>query len=465
MTLHFKSITEIAEMLRDGSTTCVELTDYMLDRIDWIGPQLNAFITVTHAAAKNRARIADQELRDGTDLGPLHGIPFAVKDIFATAGTRTTSGSLLFKDWIPDFEATAVQKLRDAGAVIVGKTGMSELAAGTTGHNPFFGDIKNPWKNDHDPGGSSGGSASAVAAGLAFAALGTDTGCSVREPAHCCGIVGLKPTFGRVSKAGVQPLIWSMDHVGILARQARDISIVFDAIVGPDRDDPYSDGSGSRSNLPRQEIVLSDARVGVVRRFFFDCEPEIIQAVDKSISRMRQKGATVIELDLPDIEDAFAAIRVTFAEAAAVHQSDLEKQPGKFSEQVRKALLNRLATEATDYINAQHFRAGFKKQVDAMFSQVDFLVAPTSRHVAAHLSDLPENYRDNVWKNTSIFNFTGHPSVSIPIGFSEDGLPVGMMITGSRYADHELLQFAETVMIATGWQNSSPGTLEERCSS
>lgn len=240
MSICFETISEVGSRLRSREVTSTALTELMLERIAAHNDKLNAFITVTAELAREQAQQADEELGRGYDRGPLHGIPVAVKDLFATDGIRTTCGSKLFEDWVPNHDATVVARLRKAGTVLLGKTGLHELAYGTTSINPFFGAVGNPWAPDHDPGGSSGGSASAVSAGLAYAALGTDTGCSIRQPAHCCGIVGHKPTFGLVSKAGAFPLVWSMDHVGPLTRSVQDVAYVLKAIAGYDPKDPYS---------------------------------------------------------------------------------------------------------------------------------------------------------------------------------------------------------------------------------
>ncbi|MEL7312962.1 MAG: amidase, partial [Pseudomonadota bacterium] len=216
--MHFDSISKISQRLRDGTTTSRELTEQLLARITRFDDTLNAYATVTADAALESAGAADAELSQGIDRGPLHGVPIAIKDLCATAGIRTTAGSRLYENWVPESDATVVRKLRDAGAVLLGKTGMHELAYGMDSDNAFFGAIRNPWDTSRTPGGSSGGSAAAVSAGLAYGAIGTDTGCSIRHPAHCCGIVGFKPTFGVVSKADVVPLCWSMDHVGPMTR-------------------------------------------------------------------------------------------------------------------------------------------------------------------------------------------------------------------------------------------------------
>ncbi|MEM9173235.1 MAG: amidase, partial [Pseudomonadota bacterium] len=238
--MHFNSIQDVSERLRTGEVTSRELTEQLIERIAHFDPELNAYITVSADAARAEASQMDAERAAGRYRGPLHGVPIAIKDLCATAGVRTTAGSKLYENWIPDADATVVRRLRQAGAVLLGKTGMHELAYGMDSDNVFFGTIRNPWDTRRTPGGSSGGSAAAVAAGLAFGAIGTDTGCSIRQPAHCCGIVGFKPTFGAVSKAGVIPLCWSMDHVGPMTRTVGDAALMFSAIVGQDPADPWS---------------------------------------------------------------------------------------------------------------------------------------------------------------------------------------------------------------------------------
>ncbi|NIA72054.1 amidase [Pelagibius litoralis] len=454
--LHYKAISEIGRMLRSGEVTSLDLTEYILARIDRLNTKFNAFITVTADLAREQARKADAELGKGHDRGALHGIPVAVKDILATQGIRTTSGSQLYGDHIPDHDATVVERLRDAGSVLLGKTGLYELASGVTGENPFFGAVDNPWKAGHDTGGSSSGSASAVAAGLAFAAIGTDTGCSIRHPAHCCGIVGLKPTFGLVSKAGVQPLAWSLDHVGPLTRTAEDAAIVLQAIAGHDPTDPYSVHVPEMIFQPTTHPGLGGTKIAVIRRYFFECAPDILDRIEEALAKMEELGATIIEMDIPDLEEAFAAVEATFVEAAAIHEEALARHPEKFSDRVRRSLQARLTTETVRYINAQHFREGFRGRVESLFSKVDVLIAPTSRFVPAPLSDLPDGYTRQVWKNTSIFNFTGHPSISVPCGFSSSGLPLGMMITGRLHKDWELLQIAHSYEKATECYRMNP---------
>lgn len=443
MGLHYNSITNIARMMRAGELTSASLTEHMLDRIEVLNPHLNAFITITADLARQQARKADADLSMGHDRGLLHGVPVALKDLFATKGIRTTCGSRLYENWVPDQDATVVEKLQDAGCVLLGKTGMYELAAGTTGLNPFYGQIENPWKAGYDPGGSSGGSAAAVSAGLAFMALGTDTGCSVREPAHCCGVVGLKPTFGLVSKAGVQPLVWTKDHVGTLARNVTDAGLALDAVAGPDSKDVYSAYPFGWEQRRSDIASLESVRIGVVRRYFFDCDNEVACAVQSVLDLMQEKGAVLIELDIPDLEEAFEVGRAHFAEAGAIHEENICAHPEKYSDRVRASFETALDIDVVAYARAQHFRRGFSARIEALFSAVDVLVGPTSRRVPAKLAELPNGYIQDVWKNTSIFNLTGHPSISVPCGRSSNGLPLGLMLSGAMFDERKLLRIAQ----------------------
>lgn len=456
MSVCFETISEVGRQLRAGEITSVALTELMLDRIEALNGTLNAYITVTADLALEQARQADEALSQGQDQGPLHGIPVAVKDLFVTKDVRTTCGSKLFEDWVPDHDATVVSRLRDAGAVLLGKTGLHELAYGNTSINVFFGAIANPWAPDHDPGGSSGGSASAVAAGLAYAALGSDTGCSIRQPAHCCGIVGHKPTFGLVSKAGAFPLVWSMDHVGPLTRSVQDAATVLRAIAGYDPQDSYSRRAPDPGALELNEGTINGTKIGVVRRFFFDGHPDVIDTVDQALKTLTELGVELVELDIPDIDEAHGSAGATFAEAAVVHQRDLEQRPDAFSDEVRGKLEGSREMKATRYAKAQHFRLGFTARVESLFSACDVLVAPTATIAAAPIADRPDDYGRNAWKNTGIFNFTGHPSISVPCGFTQSGLPVGLMITGPMFGDGTVLHFANAFEKATEWHSKTP---------
>lgn len=437
-------------MLRAGDITSLALTKTVLRRIEALNPKLNAYITVTEAIALDQARAADSELANGRDRGPLHGIPVAIKDLFATKGIRTTSGSKVYRDYVPSYDADVVASLNDAGAVMLGKTNMYELAAGTTGLNPFYGNISNPWGEGLDSGGSSGGSASAVAAGLAFAAIGTDTGCSIREPAHCCGVVGFKPSYGSISMRGGKALVPSMDHVGPITRNVEDARLVLSAIAG--RNDP---APPVRS---RPQDILKTVKVGIIKDYFFDAEPRVCEAVENAIAILRELGVTFVDLSGPDLDHAFEAIQVCFDEAAEVHRAALiaPNAQNQFSSRVYTILHRRLNAPEAGYNQAQDFRREFRTQMAQHFETVDFLLAPTSRHLPSRLNDITPEYELDVWKNTSIFNFTGQPSISLPCSKGENGHMVGLMLSAATGDDHKLLDFAAEVEARLGLCDQHP---------
>ena len=324
--LAFAGIAELAPRIAAGAVSPLALTEAALARIEARDGALNAFMTVTADAALEAARAAEAEIAAGRHRGPLHGVPLAVKDLFATEGVRTTGGSKLLGDWVPDHDAAAVERLKQAGAVLLGKTSMHELAYGTTSDNAHYGPVRNPWDAACHPGGSSGGSAAAVAAGLAFGALGSDTGCSIRQPAACCGIVGLKPTFGRVSKFGALPLSWSMDHVGPMTRSVADAALMLQVLAGPDPRDPNcveravpDYGLGLKGGEFGLNGGIEGKRIALARGFFFaDCDPEVAAAVAAAAQVLGGLGAVVEEVELPEMEAAYLVGGITIAcEAAA----------------------------------------------------------------------------------------------------------------------------------------------------
>ncbi|MEO1596092.1 MAG: amidase [Pseudomonadota bacterium] len=442
--LHFASIADAGRALRGGDTSSVALTTLMLERIAAHDAALNAFITVTDTLALAAARRADAELAAGYDRGPLHGIPIAIKDLCDTAGVRTTRGSRLFADHVPERDAHVVRRLHEAGAVMLGKTGLHELAYGTTSENDFFGPVHNPWRLDYISGGSSGGSAAAVAAGLAFGAVGTDTGCSIRQPAHCCGIVGHKPTYGLVSKAGVQPLVWSLDHVGPITRTVADAALMLSAMAGFDPEDPCSvdTAAGPFDSAGGQ---VEGLRLGVVRRFFFDGREDVIATIDAAIAGLVAAGAQVVTLDVPEIAMASEQGRHMFVEALAVHERDLAERPNDFGAEVRGKLEALKRVSAADYARAKRYQPEFARRMEGLLEHCDVLCAPASTITAMPVGDLPDDFHFNAWKNTCVFDYTGQPSISVPCGFTADELPVGLMLTGRRFEDAALLRAARAV--------------------
>lgn len=455
--LAFMTIAEAGAKLRDKEIRSVQLIEILLDRINTHNDKLNAFMTVSDEIALGEATEADDEIDKGRYRGPLHGIPIAFKDLIATKGVRTTAGSKYYEDWVPDRDATVVAKLKNAGAVCLGKTGLNELAYGSTSNNPHFGAITNPWKLDYHPGGSSGGSAAAVAAGLAFAALGTDTGCSIRQPAQCCGVVGHKPTFGLVSKSDVIPLVWTMDHVGPLCRSVRDAAILLQAIAGPDEADPYSTRRNADDFLADIDAPIKGMRLGVPRNYFFEGgDPDVIQRVEEALQSFRQLGAEVAETDIPDVKSAFYATAMTFAETAAAHGQAVSESPESFSDDLREMIERDAQRPVADYVAAQHLRQKFRRGVEDLMANFDALLMPTSTVAAAPIAEQPSGHARERWKNCAIFNFTGQPAISVPCGFTSSGLPVGLMIVGRPFADATVFRLAQAYESATDWHTKTP---------
>ena len=463
--LEYATLSQAAAAIRTGETSSLELTRSSLARIELLDGLLNAFITVTADEALAQAGQADRELAAGTDRGPLHGIPVAIKDLIDTRGVLTTYGSRYYAGHVPDEDATVIATLRAAGAVSLGKTGLHELAFGTTSVNPFFGAIGNPWRPDHHPGGSSGGSAVAVAAGMAFAALGTDTGCSIRLPAQCCGIVGHKPTYGLVSKAGVMELVPSMDHVGPMTRTVRDAALMLQALAAGEETD-----SGDESRAPDQQIdkalhnliqrvdaPIAGGVVGVPTDYFFEGGDEDVKAiVKKAIGLFEELGASVEPVTLPDCRKAYDEANATFSEIVDVHREALADDIKAFSEPFRARYSAMARYSPAAYAKAQRYRAEFISRMEEVLERVDVLVMPTATVAAAPIAAQPPEHDKERRKNACIFDFTGQPSISVPCGFTDQGLPVGLMICGGRFRDARVLRYAHAFEQATPWHARHP---------
>jgi aspartyl-tRNA(Asn)/glutamyl-tRNA(Gln) amidotransferase subunit A len=436
----------------------VDVTEAVLARVERHDGQLNAYITVMADSARHAANAAESAIKGGTYLGPLHGVPIAVKDLYATRGVRTTGGSPLFADWVPDYDATVVERLKRAGAVIVGKTNLHELAFGTTSANPHYGVVRNPWDVECHPGGSSGGSASAVAAGLAYGALGTDTGASIRQPAACCGIVGMKPTYGRVSKFGVLPLSWSMDHVGPMTRTVGDAALMMQALAGADSRDPgcvshsvpdFSAGIGEN---------LRGRRIGVARDFFFDeCDPDVAESVEASLGVLRDLGAIVDDIKLPDMHAARAAgVVILFSEAASYHAANLRDRPEAFSDEVRDQLDMGGFYTAVQYVQAQRMRRALTDETVRAMAPYDAIVMPTSPVPATPITADPTGHASLRPRNTLPFNFISLPVISVPCGFTGSGMPIGLQIVGKAFDEAGVFQVAAAYEGATAWHTQRP---------
>jgi aspartyl-tRNA(Asn)/glutamyl-tRNA(Gln) amidotransferase subunit A len=394
----------------------------------------------------------------GYAVGPLQGIPVALKDLYATRGTLTTFGSALFADWVPDFDAAAVERLKRAGAVLIGKTNLHELAFGTTSANAYHGPVHNPWQHGHHPGGSSGGSAAAVAGGLAYAATGSDTGASIRQPAACCGIVGIKPTFGRVSKYGALPLSWSQDHAGPLTRTVADAALLLQVLAGHDPRDPTSVDRPVPDFSAGLDRGIQGARIGVARDFFFDdCDPEIVTAIDAAIQVLEDQGARIEEIVLADMDAAYAAGVITIgAEGAAYHAADLRDRPELFSDELRAGFELGSFYQATDYVQAQRLRHHLIDQVARDMAAFDAVVMPTAPVVATPIEGNPPHHAMLRPRNTMPFNALGLPAISVPCGFTAAGLPIGLQIAGHAFDEVTVLRVAAAYEAATDWRRLPP---------
>jgi aspartyl-tRNA(Asn)/glutamyl-tRNA(Gln) amidotransferase subunit A len=448
------TLLEAAAALRRRETSSVELTAAALQRIERLNPGSNAVQLVMADTAREHAKQADEELARGGGRGPLHGVPIAVKDLFCTKGVRTTAGSKLFASYVPDFDAAVVERLHAGGAVLVGKTGMHELAYGITSSNPHFGAVRNPWDRDRIPGGSSGGSGAAVAAGMVFMAMGSDTGGSIRIPASFCGVVGLKPTYGLVSRYGALPLGFTLDHMGPLTRSVRDAGAVLNLIAGFDPRDPASVRRPAENYVPDPEPSLRGLRIGLPGNFYFErLDPEVDAAVRGALSAAQSCGAEIVPLRVPDIAAINTVARVILlAEAAAVLEPHLEKRD-QFGADVLALLDQGRLLPATDYINAQRLRRQMQIEFDALWPRVDCLFTPTTPATAPRIGETSttiggesEDVRLAATRLVRAVNVLGLPAVSIPVAADHRGLPIGLQIIGKPFAEALILRVAQALL-------------------
>jgi aspartyl-tRNA(Asn)/glutamyl-tRNA(Gln) amidotransferase subunit A len=450
------TIAEASDLLRWKQISPVELTTACLDRIEQLNPAINAFITVMHETALAQAREAEAEINEGNWRGPLHGIPIGLKDLIDTAGVKTTCGSALFADRIPTEDAHIVQRLKSAGAVLIGKQNMQEFAYGGTSTSSHFGPVHNPWDLERIAGGSSGGSAAAVAAGMCFGAIGTDTGGSVREPAAFCGMVGLKPTYGRVSTRGVFPLSYSLDHVGPLCRSVSDTALLLQAIAGYDKSDPtcidwpvdsYTD---TLTTNPK-------SRIGIVRRLYFDdLDPDVASAIDEALKQIADMATDVFDIELPPTP----AAAVQGPEVYALHAKSFAASPDLYRHWIQERLKQAAKIDVVAYVEARQQLDHLRRYIEDVFNEVDFLITPTTPvppitiNEALHMSPDPAG---ELWlRNTRPFNAYGLPTISIPCGFTRAGLPIGLQICGRRFGEARLLSFAFAFEQSTTWHQRIP---------
>jgi len=435
-----------------------------ISRIRALDPELRAFISTSFEAALDAARVADSELDAGQDRGPLHGVPIALKDLYDQEGVATTAGSKIFGRNIAKKDSAVTARLRAAGAVILGKTNLHEWAFGVTNQNPFFGDAKNPWDRARIPGGSSGGSAIAVATGMCFMSPGSDTGGSIRIPAALCGVAGIKPTYGRVSLRGVVPLAWSLDHAGPLARTVRDLAIAVGVMSGYDAGDPASADEPVDDYLRELDGGVKGLRVLVpTTHFFNDVDPEVETAVRDAARTLSALGADVREGPLPHTELLLETQRAIIStDAAAYHRDHLRDHPEDFGPYVRERMLAGESVIGSDLAIARRRRDEIRSSWIDLLKSLDVILTPTTPEAAiARDTGQPPGERDAsaarlMTRNTSPFNLTGLPAISILCGFTRGGLPIGLQLAAGPWREALLLRAARAYERATDWHTRHP---------
>jgi len=464
------TLSQASQLVRSKKISPVELTQACLARVKQLNAKLNAFITVTADSALAEARAAEAEIHGGRWKGPLHGIPIALKDLVDTAGVRTTAASGLFKDRSPTQDAEIVRRLKAAGAVFLGKLNMQEFAYGGSSVISHFGPVRNPWGLDYSIGGSSGGSAAAVAAGLCYGSIGSDTGGSIRQPAGYGGIVGIKPTYGRVSTRGVVPLAWSLDHVGPITRTVKDAALILQVIAGYDPEDTAS------TDLPvpdyAETIVArtSSLRLGIPRAYFYEAlHPEIQSAMEPALAVLKKLTASQRDIGPLATNDTYSSILEPFknvftAEAYAYHQEYVSKTPELYQAETLKRIRGGAEVGTSAYIQSRRQLDQIRRSVSRVFDKVDLLVTPTAPVPPFAIADLLGNMNELRNKeilmlhNTRPFNVLGLPTISVPCGFTRAGLPIGMQLTGPLGGETIVLRLAYAYEQATDWHKRHPTT-------
>ncbi|MCH9040497.1 MAG: Asp-tRNA(Asn)/Glu-tRNA(Gln) amidotransferase subunit GatA [Chloroflexi bacterium] len=463
--LHYLSIAEAAQRIAAKELSPVELVEAHLERIAETAEKLNTFVTLLADEAREAARKAEAEIQGGGYRGPLHGIPVGLKDLYYTRGIRTTMGSKIMGDFVPDYDAAVTESFHQAGAILMGKLQMHEFALGGTSENPHYGAARNPWNVDRITGGSSGGSGAAVASGQCMGALGSDTGGSVRIPAGACGIVGLKPTYGLVSRHGVFPLSHSLDTVGPMTRTVRDAAIIMNAIAGHDARD------SSSANRPKEDYTagldegVRGLRVGVPQEYFYEViDDEVADAVKAAAAVLEGLGASVEDASIPILDQSIPISgALLLAEAAEVHMDNLRHRPDDLGADVRARLQVGAATLATDYIKAQRARVVFNRDMSIAMNKYDLLLAPTVAIGAPRMDQELVAVGGGEQQKLAImprltrpFNITGTPTVSVPCGFTSDGMPIGIQLSGRVFEDALVLRAAQAYENATEWHTRRP---------
>jgi aspartyl-tRNA(Asn)/glutamyl-tRNA(Gln) amidotransferase subunit A len=459
------ALTAVAKAIADKQVSSHEVTRSCLHRIAQWQPKLNAFMAVEAEAALKAADEADAALAKGQSCGPLHGVPLAHKDMYYDAGHVVTCGSVIRRDFVASTTSTALQRLKDAGTIRLGALGMAEFAYGPTGHNYHYGAVHNPWKLGHVTGGSSSGSGSAVAARLTFAALGSDTGGSIRMPAHFCGVTGMKVTFGRISRAGAMPLSQSLDTVGPLARTVEDCALLLGLMAGADPEDPTASTLPVPDYMAATSASIKGLKIGVPSSFYVDdLDADVAKILDNTIAVLKREGADIVKVDLPDQRQLSSACQLVLAvEAAAYHKRWLIERPQDYGPQVLMRLQNGLSVPAVLYLEAMRWRGpalaahiAATANVDAVLAPVAPVAAPTIAESDVGNAPDAEAVIQRLTRFTRTINYLGLPSLTIPSGFTPKGLPVGMQLVGRSFDEATLLTIGAAFQRATDFHAKVP---------
>jgi aspartyl-tRNA(Asn)/glutamyl-tRNA(Gln) amidotransferase subunit A len=454
--LAYSSIRELGTQYRARTLSPVEVTKALLARIEKLDGGLHAFVTVTPERALADAKAAEEAIKRG-DARPLLGVPIGHKDIYLTRGIRTTGGSALFADFVPDEQSTVVTKWADAGTVMMGKLITHEFAFGLQFPGHKFPAARNPWNVDHIPGGSSSGSGTALAAGFVHGATGSDTGGSIRGPAAFCGLAGIKPTYGRASRAGVMTLSWTLDHTGPLARTVEDCAYLLHAMAGHDPLDPASSTRPVDDYVGALEGSVKGLRIGVPRNYFFmDVDPEIRQAFEDALGVLKKLGAEVRDLTIPAFDLARSFFLILVAEAYAYHQHDLKTKPELYGDVLRERMLSGALVTASEYVQAQRVRMQTCAEVAEAMKTVDVLATPTTLTPAPSFKASYDVTLGFPRSNMGPFNLTGQPTVAVPMGFSKSGLPLGFQLSGRAFEETTVLRLGHAYQKATDWHTRRP---------
>jgi aspartyl-tRNA(Asn)/glutamyl-tRNA(Gln) amidotransferase subunit A len=459
------SLTAVAKAIAEKKVSSREVTQSCLDRIAKWNPRLNAFMAIEADDALKAADAADAALAKGGPKGPLHGVPLAHKDMYYDKGKVVTCGSKIRKDFVAPTTSTALQRLKDAGTVRLGSLQMVEFAYGPTGHNPHYGAVRNPWNTDHITGGSSSGSGSAVAARLSFAALGSDTGGSIRMPAHFCGVTGLKTTVGRVSRAGAMPLSWSLDTVGPLAQTVEDCALLTKLMAGADPEDPTASELPVPDYMAATKQPIRGLKIGVPVAFYVDdLDADVTRVLDETLAVLKKEGAEIVKVELPDQRQLTAACQFVLAtEAASLHKRWMIERPQDYGAQVLMRLQNGLAIPAVSYLEAMRWRGPALAAYLAAVEGTDAVIAPVAPMPAVTIAESDvgnsseaEAVIQRITRFTRPINYLGLPSLSIPSGFTKSGLPVGMQIIGRSFDEAMLIRIGAAFQRATDYHQKVP---------